>query len=206
MRVTDLNNRTVAPQRGYTLQLEHPRSVNTSADGVSRRVATKNSYFALVVNFNANELEPGRYFFENLKVDVQITLDDGKRTFSQPVSLYSVVPNFLAAVSGYDLKTRRGAFPDELTQLWSRWLRDLGCASGTPARLYADFNEAATPRGAGPAWLSLVDSRLRLAGIARQTANLALADRSMSPDEYQQLRDAMVKYHAACLIDEQRRP
>ena len=206
VQITDLNNLAVTPQRGYRLRLEHPRDVPTAAPDVTDVVATKNSFFALLVDFASNELEPRRFFFENLKANVRFELDDGQRTYSERVSLHAVVPNFLAAVSGYDLEARNGAFPAELAQMLARWLQSRDCSSGTVARLYTDLNEALSSRDALPPWFSIINPRLRLAGVARQVANLALADRSFSPAEFEQLVAAMNKYREACRAEEQLRP
>ncbi len=201
--VTDLNNPS-RPPTGFRIFLEHPRAIDTVVRGPMEKAARGVKAFRLTIRFQSTELQRNHFRFENLKVSVKYRLTDGKGVVfepDEPLDLYSIVPDFIALVSGYSFEAEQGRFPARLAQVIAPWLRAHGCPSVTLAALNRDLEGAAAPDLAPFGVWENLNRRRRSAGIVRQTVNMALHDRTLEPGEFGELLKALNAYRDACAAD-----
>lgn len=201
--IVDLNNRAVVPSNGFRVQLRHPRNLPPTVKGPITPVASNATDYRLTVLFNAPQVpaNSGRFRFENLKVSVKLRLSTPQASFDHEIDIYSIVPDFIAQVAGYNLVAQKGAFPPKLSEIIAPWLVARGCRTVTRATWNSDLEGKATPDlTPAPLW-ALLNRRLRTAGVVWQTVNLALADSTLDANEFHNLMSGLGKYRDACIAD-----
>jgi hypothetical protein len=200
--VRDLDRPTelVAPSR-VRAELEYPRRLTTvSTPGVLRRDTSRSDEFAVTVQFPTTAIGPA-VRVNNYHVDIQVEVTDGKRKESRTFALYAIVPNFLGAVSGYDLRREKAAFPERLARASVRLVQNNGCPSLTFPKFQADVSGTRVADFSPAGLWQLTNHRLRAAGVVRQTVNYLLQDKTLTRDEFSEFTNVLRTYARACRND-----
>ncbi len=180
------------------LDLDFDRNVPTDIDSnvvVRRHDTTHPGEFALLARFATGDAGAAGVFVGNYRVKVTSRIWSGSHVDEQTTDLFSIVPDQLAAVSGYNLKKMHGVFPERLAKLILPLARGNSCQLTLP-QFTADLN------GGPPTDTVLVDTllsrRRRTAGILRQSVNFFLADGTLTPGEFGELLNILRRYQGAC--------
>jgi hypothetical protein len=183
------------------ITLDYDRNIPTETPTlVERHPRAQAKVFVVGVRFPIEAMTSDLYAVPNVRVDITANLSDQKRHESYHLVLYSIVPNFLASVSGYDLKREHGAFPNRLSQMIPSWLTDQGCTDVTlqAFQSYLDgFDDHSRPLP--PLLARAISARTRSAGVVRQTVNYLLADGTMTADEFIEFEGVMAHFLEVCL-------
>jgi hypothetical protein len=195
--VVDLDTgKTVPPGVSGAMSLDYDRHVPTTVRGAEANRTDHHGEFALSVRWNGSEIGGGMQV-GNYKATIKLKATVKTHTEEREFVVYSLVPDAIALVSGYDLQARKGVFPDRLVGMIEPLLHSFGC-SVSRQDLLADLN-GGRPESTelAPLW-TLLSGRRRTAGILRQVVNTALADRTMEGAEFELMMRALGNYKREC--------
>lgn len=182
------------------VDLDYPRGVSTKVDGnvrVDRHDTTNRGQFALLVRFPAQEFGDIGVRVANYKILVRVKVWNEQHADEKTFELYSIVPDHLAAVSGYNLQKMKGVFPDRLARMILPLVRGNGC-SVTFEEFLDELNDKPSPEPSADPLSALVRRRPRSIGILRETVHYFLRDRTLGADEFSDLQAIFLRYQSAC--------
>jgi hypothetical protein len=201
VRVTNLDNPGVpVSSNAVTLDLDYDRNVPTQIDAnvtVHRHDTSHRGEFDLLARFSTADAGAAGVLIGNYKVSVTTRVWAGTHADEQTNDLYSIVPNQLAAVSGYNLKAMKGVFPDRLARLIRPLAEGNGCTVSL-SQFVDDLNGAGGGTDTIASLNDLVSARRRAAGILRQAVNIFLQDRTLTAAELGEVLRITRRYQAAC--------
>jgi len=202
IKLTNLDNPSIPVRAGdVTITLDYDRNIpNETPPTVERHPRAHASVFTVGVRFPVEPLASNLYAAPNIRVDITAYLSDRKRKESRHLVLYSIVPGFLASVSGHSLERAAGTFPRRLSQMIPNWLSNQGCTDVDLQTFEGYLNGVDNRTKPLPPLLSrLVSARMRAAGVVRQTVDYLLNDGTMTADEFLEFEGVMKNFLDVCL-------
>ena len=203
IKVTNLERPTEPVSTGNVrIAIDYPRDVPTTATGfaVHRNPVSTQRPFLVTVHV-AESADGPSYRVPNLHVAVTLQLRGTGVQESKTIDLYSISPDFVGLLSGYNLRKRGGAFPEKLTDMLGSILQREGKCAGSAATLRRDLAGEATPEFLPEPLWKVASTRVRAAGILRQSANHALIDGAITKQEFDEFTRVFWAYRQACEQD-----
>lgn len=199
-KVTNLED-PEEPVSGASLRIavDYPRYVATTTTGFAAHQNRVDNDRPFLLTLRVIERGDGpAYRVPNLRVAVTLRLVGASVDETKTVDLYSIAPDFVALLGGYNLRKNAGAFPERLTDMLGSILEREGKCLANAATFRRDLAGAATPAFLPLDLWKVASVRVRAAGILRQSANHALIDGAITKQEFDEFTKAFWAYRQAC--------